>query len=386
MKNLLIGVVLASSLVGCSKKKAEENKEPPAAAPVENTGSGAMAGSAMAGSATAAAAEKPMTGKDLADKYGKCVDMINAGKYDDFKSNCIAADYKGHEADEGDMTAEQITGMFTGMKSAFPDYKMSPQLVMINGRNILAVELSQGTNSGKLEMPGMAPIGPTNKKVGTLFFHRLAINDQNKATEEWAFEDPITFMGQLGQLPKTAPPTRPAMDKGWEGAPNVVVAADDDKEHKNTDTVKKVFDAFNAKKNADMLGMMTDDAVESDQGDAKDHTGKKEIEAGLKMFQTAFPDAKVTPDNMWAGGDYVIVTGTFDGTNTGDMGPMKKTGKHVNAHFAEIYKLKDGKVSNVWRFMNGMAMMQQLGMMPPMGAGGGSAAAAPAAGSAAPKK
>jgi predicted ester cyclase len=386
MKNLLIGVVLATSLVGCSKKKAEENKEPPAAAPVENTGSAAMAGSAAM--TAPPADEKPLAGKDLADKYGKCVGMINDAKYDDFKSNCIAADYKGHEADEGDMASDQIIGMFTGMKTAFPDYKMTPQLVLINGRNILAVELSTGTNSGKLAMPGMPEMAPTNKKVGTLFFHRLAINDQNRATEEWAFEDPITFMGQLGQLPPKAPPVRPATDKSWEGAPNVVVAADDDKEKKNTEVVNKMIADFNAHKPADMLASMADDMVESDQGDAKDNTGKKEIEKSLKMFLTAFPDAKVTADNTFAAGDYVVVMGTFEGTNTGDMGPMKKTGKKVNAHFAEIYKLKDGKVSNLWRFMNGMAMMQQLGMMPPMGAGAGSAAAPAAAGSAAmaPKK
>jgi predicted ester cyclase len=380
MKNLSIGVVLALSLVGCSKKKPQENKEPPA--PVDNTGSG----SAMAGSAVAA--EKPLVGKDLADKYIKCNSEIMTD-VNAFTKDCVATNYVAHEADEGDMKGtDMLAGMFASMKKAFPDMKMEPQLVLVNGRNILAVDLSTGTQTGPLTMPGMPEIAPTNKKVGTLFFHRLAIDDTNKATEEWAFEDPLTFMGQLGQLPPPpkGPATRPALDKGWDGAPIIVVAADNDTEKKNLEVVKKMDDAFNAHKAADLLANVSDDFVESDQADAQDGHGKKDAEKNLKGFFTAFPDVNAKYDNSWAAGDYVVETGTLEGTNTGDMGPRKKTGKKVTMHFAEVSKLKDGKVTNLWRFRNGMAVAIQLGLMPAPGAGAGSAAAGSAAGSAALKK
>jgi len=139
-----------------------------------------------------------------------------------------------------------------------------------------------------------------------------------------------------------------------------------------------------------MVAMMSDDVVESDQVDDKDHKGKKEVEANLKAMLTAFSDAKISVDNTWAAGDYVVELGAFDGTNDHDMGPMKKTGKKVTEHYAQILKLKDGKVTNIWRFRNGMAAMVQLGLMPAPGAGGGSGAGSgagsAAAGSAAPKK
>jgi len=384
MKNIAIGVTLALSVVGCSKKKPQENKEPPA--PVDNTGSG----SAMAGSGSAAMAEKPLVGKDLADRYLQCSDDINTGKMDDFKAKCVEADYVAHEADEGDMKGtDQLVGMFASMHKGFPDMSMKPQLVLVNGRNIFAINLSTGTNSGALQMPGMPEMPATNKKIGTLFFHRLAIDDANKATEEWAYEDPITFMGQLGQLPPPpkGPPTRPALDKGWDGAPNITVAADNDTEKKNIDVVKKMDEAFNAHKVADMMANLSDDFVESDQADDKDHKGKKDVEKNIKDFFTAFPDVKVTTDGTWAAGDYVVETGVLEGTNTGDMGPMKKTGKKVSMHYAEVSKLKDGKATNLWRFRNGMAAAVQLGLMPaPGAAGAGSAAAGSAAGSAATKK
>jgi hypothetical protein len=43
---------------------------------------------------------------------------------------------------------------------------------------------------------------------------------------------------------------------------------------------------------------------------------------------------------------------------------LKKTGKTVTMNVVEVSKLKEGKISNVWRFYNGMAMAQQLGLIP----------------------
>jgi predicted ester cyclase len=379
MKKLSIGLAISLSLVACKKKKDSENKEPvgSSAPMVQETGS---AGSATAGSA---AAEAPLTGKDLADKYIKCTGLVSDNKLDDFASQCIAAEYVGHMMDGGqDLKGpDAIKQQFQMVRGSFSDLKLSPQLVLVNGRNILAVELVQGTNDGPLKFPGIPETPATKKKVGYLLFHRIQLNDQNKATEEWAYEDPTTMLGQLGLLPKGTP-FRPVMDKGWDGAPNVTVAADNDTEKKNLEVVKAVTAAFNARKVPEMMALMTDDAVESDQTDAADYKGKKEIENDLKTFQAAFSDGKITVDNTFAAGDYAVELGVFEGTNDHDLGPIKKTGKKVTMHYAEVSKLKDGKISNWWRFRNGMATAMQLGLMqPPAPAGAGSAA-----GSAAPKK
>jgi predicted ester cyclase len=375
MKKVSIGLLIAVTVVGCKKKKEEENKEPAgsATAPMTTEGSAGSAG-AMEGSA---AAEKTMVGPELADKYQKCVGLISDNKIDDFISTCIAADYKGHDMGGTELAGpDALKGEFQSLKTAFPDWKLTPQLVIVNGRNILGVMLSQGTNSGPMKMGGQE-MPATNKKFGQLMFHKLAINDQNKATEEWSYGDPMTMMAQLGLAPKGTPPMRPVLDKGWDGAPIIAVTADNDAEKKNLATVKAMVDAFNAHKPADWLAQTTDDVVESDQSDDKDVVGKKAVEQDIKMFLTGFSDAKLAVDGTWAAGDYVVTNGTFEGTNDHDMGKMKKTGKKVSIHYAEVLKLKDGKVTNVWRFRNGMEAARQLGMMPEPGA-------APAAGSAAP--
>jgi len=182
------------------------------------------------------------------------------------------------------------------------------------------------------------------------------------------------------------------IEKGWAGAPIIVVAADDAKEKANLEIVKKSNEAFNTHKVPDALAFWADDGLESDQAGDKDAKGKKELEAGLKTFLTAFPDVKLDVPNLYAAGDFVVALGTFSGTNTGPLGKMKKTDKKVTGNFAEVIKIKDNKVAEIWRFRNGMAMAQQLGLMPAPGAApaGGAKGAEPAKdekkGAAEPKK
>ncbi len=306
---------------------------------------------------------KPKTGQELVELYKSCGEDINNNKMDDFFKDCVDPSYVGHDSDGKDQKLDDLKAHFTMMREAFPDAKMTPQIVLVNGRNVFAIGLVQGTNEGTLKHPGMPEVPATHKKIGTLMAQRLAFNDQNKVTEEWSFGMPGTFAAQLGLLPKDAPPKRPAMDKGLEGAPIAVVAADDAKEKTNLEALKKVDDAFNAHKAADLMALYTDDAVESDMSAPKDMTGKKDITKGLEEFLKAFPDAKVTGTDF-AAGDYVVDIGTFEGTNTGDMGKMKKTGKHVSLPYFELSQLKDGKVAHVWRFMNDMAFAKQLGLIP----------------------
>ena len=74
--------------------------------------------------------------------------------------------------------------------------------------------------------------------------------------------------------------------------------------------------------------------------------------------------------SAWGAGDYVVATGTWSGTNTGDMPgtKMKKTGKSVALQFVEVDRFAAGKTKNIWIFTNGAAAAAQLGMLPPPGA------------------
>ena len=366
---------------GCSKKPKEQKA--PDTTMGTAAGTGATAGT---GAGTAAAPEAKLEGKALADRYVECMGMANEKKWDDFRTKCLADDFKAHQAD-GPSTegGDAAIAWFKDQTAAFPDMKLEPQLVLVDGRDILGVFLMTGTQSGPLKSP-MGELPATNKKVGQLAFHRLKINDENRAAEEWIYMDPATLMSQLGVMPKEAPKLRAAMEKGLEGAPVIVVAEDSETEKANLDIVKKSNEAFAGKKFADFAALYADDAFESDQAGEQDTKGKKGIQAGAEFFVKAFPDLKLETKETFAAGDYVAAIGSFSGTNTGAMGPMKPTKKSVTGQYAEVFKIKDGKITEVWRFRNGMAMAMQLGLLPAAAAGGAAPAGGSAAAPAEPKK
>jgi steroid delta-isomerase-like uncharacterized protein len=375
LRTTLAVVLAVGAAAACNKKKSEEAVDkggamgntpanpPPSTGGTEQTTTGAKPTEGTKPT------EKPTpkSGADLAAHYIECGKKIADKKIDDFKKDCVAADFKGHHVDMDmpDSTADTLLDEFKQMSAAFPDMKMEPQVVMVSGRNILAVMLITGTNDGPLKMGPTAPeIPATHKKIGMFGFQRLTINDENKATEEWFIMDPNTMMGQLGLLPKEVGPTRPVVDKPIAGAPITLITADDAKEKANLELAKKAVEAVNTHKVPDVMAFWADDAVEADQAHHKDNKGKKEIEAATKGFFTAFPDVKLEVPTMFAAGDYVVTIGTVTGTNDGPMGPMKKTGKKVTATYAELVKIKDGKVGELWRFYNGLSMAKQLGLIP----------------------
>ena len=358
MKKLTTTLALAALAFGCSKRE-EEGTVQKSVDP----------GSAAAKPAEPAKPETPKTlsGADLAQKYQACVGQLNAGKLDEFRKDCIDSGYVGHAFAGMPETkgADARMVMFKDQRTSFPDWKLEPQLIMVSGRNILAVNLVTGTNSGPLKTP-MGEMPATDKRIGLLMFHRLKLNDANMATDEWAVVDVPTMMGQLG-VSKSAEPARAPMVQGIEGAPIVLVTADDAKEKANLEAVKKGNDAFVANKVPELMATLADDATESDQSGPRDVQGKKEIEKNLTTFRNAWSDVKVSNAEMWAAGDYVIQVMKFEGKHDKDLGKLKKTGKTVALDVVEVMRFKDGKIDRMWRFGNSMDFAMQLGLMPPPG-------------------
>jgi predicted ester cyclase len=58
---------------------------------------------------------------------------------------------------------------------------------------------------------------------------------------------------------------------------------------------------------------------------------------------------------------------TWSGTHRGEMAGIAPTGKRVEVGGIEIYRIKGGKVTDVWRIEETLSLMQQLGMVPELG-------------------
>ena len=171
-----------------------------------------------------------------------------------------------------------------------------------------------------------------------------------------------TFMSQLGLSPM---PARKALEQGWADKPSLI-SSGNDAEKANLAVLGAYTAAFNKHDATALAATMTDDVVFSDLAAPADRVGKKEVSKSNEEMFKAFPDSKIDQTAAWAAGDYVISTGRFMGTNTGDMPSMKlkKTGKPVNVEYYMVSKVASGKVKSNWLFSNGMAFAGQLGMLP----------------------
>jgi steroid delta-isomerase-like uncharacterized protein len=86
--------------------------------------------------------------------------------------------------------------------------------------------------------------------------------------------------------------------------------------------------------------------------------GQKRIAAD---FRAAFPDLRTSIDLMVAEGDMVVVRWTAEGTNTGAWGNVAPTGKRARFSGVNIFRIRNGKVVELWNHRDDLGLMQQLG-------------------------
>jgi len=78
-------------------------------------------------------------------------------------------------------------------------------------------------------------------------------------------------------------------------------------------------------------------------------------------FRAAFPDLRMKVDLMISEGDLVVVRWTTEGTNTGQWGKVPPTGKRASFSGVNIFRIRNGKVVELWNHRDDLGLMQQLG-------------------------
>lgn len=310
-------------------------------------------------------AEKPpeptaLTAGEVGKRVSDCFALFNDRNMDGFKG-CLAADIT-HDI----VGMSKVTGLDEALRqigefhTAFSDIRLSNQLTLVNGTNVVTVDLLTGTNDG--ELMG-APA--TNKKMGMLVAHSLEVDPiEGVAKTQRVYMDAGTLMGQLGMSPA---PHRALLETGAD-SPTLITAADSDVEKANIEATQKAFAAMNGRDMASYVSMIDDKVVFHDQAMPSDVRGKAAMEKMLKMWMTAFPDAKIETTTIWAAGDYVVTEAVWTGKNTGkmpEMGIKKPTNRDINFRVLDVMRIADGKLAESWSFMNGAEMATQLGLMPP---------------------
>jgi steroid delta-isomerase-like uncharacterized protein len=84
----------------------------------------------------------------------------------------------------------------------------------------------------------------------------------------------------------------------------------------------------------------------------------------VAAFRAAFPDLRVTIEDVLTDGDRFASRTTVTGTHTGDLMGMPGTGKRISVEAVDIGRVHDGQAAERWGGLNMYALLTQLGVIP----------------------
>jgi steroid delta-isomerase-like uncharacterized protein len=82
------------------------------------------------------------------------------------------------------------------------------------------------------------------------------------------------------------------------------------------------------------------------------------------LYRTAFPDLRLTIEEIIAEGETVMARWSCRGTHKGDLSGIAPTGKHIIISGVSITRFANGKLVEGWINWDALGLMQQLGVVP----------------------
>src|SRR5437763_14598186 len=90
----------------------------------------------------------------------------------------------------------------------------------------------------------------------------------------------------------------------------------------------------------------------------------------VQMYRAAFPDVRITVDDVIAAGDKVVVRWHSEGTHRGELAGFAPTGVRGSVTGISIDRWQGGKVVESWTEWDNLGLARQLGAAPPEGSMG----------------
>lgn len=139
----------------------------------------------------------------------------------------------------------------------------------------------------------------------------------------------------------------------------------------NKALVRRLVDTFNEvwrTGNMDLIDpLFTNTFVNHTPGMPPDREGFKLV---LPAYRTAFPDLRITAEDMLAEGDKVVLRLVSRGTHQGELMGIPPTGKPITVSETHIYQIAGGKIVERWGQFDALGMLQQIGAVPGPGQAG----------------
>lgn len=134
----------------------------------------------------------------------------------------------------------------------------------------------------------------------------------------------------------------------------------------NKALARRMYELINTGNLDGIDGLVSASFVEHEAFPGLPSTGPEAPKAALAMFRAAFPDLRMSADDMLAEGNKVVVRGTMSGTHKGEFMGIPPTDGNVKVQFIDIIEFRDGMATAHWGITDQAAMMEQLGLVPDM--------------------
>lgn len=85
----------------------------------------------------------------------------------------------------------------------------------------------------------------------------------------------------------------------------------------------------------------------------------------LDGFSTAFPGYTFEIEDQVAQGDIVANRVTWRGVHGGDFNGIPATGRSIELHGINMFRVADGRVVEQWAELDFFGLLQQIGAIPP---------------------
>jgi predicted ester cyclase len=90
------------------------------------------------------------------------------------------------------------------------------------------------------------------------------------------------------------------------------------------------------------------------------------VKRSVAMLREAFPDLKLTIEEIVAFGDKTWARITARGTHQGPFMGLEPTGKSIVVTVVDVCRFKDGRIVEHWGVADQLALLAQIGGLPPL--------------------
>ena len=132
----------------------------------------------------------------------------------------------------------------------------------------------------------------------------------------------------------------------------------------NKALARRVLEAIGANDQARLKELLAPDFVAHQPGGPQN--GQAFVQH-LSSFRLAFSDSEFTVEEQIAEGDRIATRATWQAIHSGDFQGLPPTGKQIAISAIFFGRIREGKFVESRSLFDQMSLMQQLGLVPPIG-------------------